>query len=151
MKVVALVGLVSIEKIQLVTDLATHYTWNTDKTVTVIDNVARMAIDPVQLSDEPLIRINGDLTVGLVDTIRDIGSDIVLIAVSESAELDKLFISLDIMTEEHPHINLLTVGLVDLRTCDCFPQIRENLEDYSDVHFLAPFDVNTIIGVINPV
>jgi hypothetical protein len=149
MKVVALVGLVSIEKIQLVIDLATHYTWNTDKTVTIIDNVARLAIDPVQLSDEPLIRVNDDLTEGLTDRIRDINSDIVLIAVSESAELDKLFISLDIMTEQLPHIDLLTVGLVDLRTCDCFPHIREKLEDYADVYFLAPFEVNEIRGVIN--
>ena len=149
MKVVALVGLVSIEKIQLVIDLATHYTWNTDKSVTVIDNIARLAIDPVQLSDEPLIRVNGDITVGLVDRVRDLDSDIVLMAVSESAELDNLFISLDMMTEELPQVQLITIGLIDLRTCDCFPQIRENLEDYTDLHFLAPFDVNAILSIIN--
>lgn len=149
MKVVALVGLVSIEKIQLVIELATHYTWQTDKTVTIIDNVARLTIDPVQLSDEPLIRVNGDLTEGLTDRLRHINSDIVLIAVSESSELDNLFVSLDIMTEELPHIDLITIGLIDLRTCDCFPHIRETLEDYADVHFLAPFDVNEILGVIN--
>jgi len=149
MRVVAFVGLVSIEKIQLVIELATHYTWETDKTITIIDNVARLAIDPVQLSDEPLIRINDDLTERLTDRIRDINSDIVLIAVSESAELDKLFIALDIMSEKLPHIDLLTIGLIDLRTCDCFPQIRENLEDYAEVHFLAPFDVSEVITVIN--
>mgnify|MGYP003640109779 CR=1 FL=1 len=148
MKVVVLIGLVSIEKIQLVIELATHYTWETDKTVTVIDNVARLAIDPVQLSDEPLIRVNNDITEGLTDRIRDINSDIVLIAVSESAELDNLFVSLDIMTEALPHVDLLTIGLIDLRTCDCFPNIREKLEDYADVHFLAPFDVDGVIGVI---
>jgi len=147
--VIALVGLVSIEKIQLVIEVATHYTWDTDKTVTIIDNVARLAIDPVQLSDEPLIRVNGDLTDGLVDHLHDINSDIVLIAVSETAELDNLFVSLDIITEQLPHIKLVTIGLIDLRTCDCFPHIRETIEDYADVHFLAPFDVNAIIGVIN--
>lgn len=149
MKVIALIGLVAIEKIQLVIEVATHYTWETDKTVTVIDNVARLAIDRVQLSDEPLIRVNGDITEGLVDKVRNINSDIVLMAVSESAELDNLFVSLDIMTEQLPHIDLTTIGLIDLRTCDCFPQLRENLEDYTDVHFLAPFDVNAMISIIN--
>lgn len=149
MNVVALVGLVSIEKIQLVIELATHYTWDTDKTVTVIDNVSRLAIDPVQLSDEPLIRVNGDVTEGLVDRLRNIDSDIILIAVSESAELENLFVSLDILTEQLPHIKLTTIGLIDLRTCDCFPHIRENLEDYADVHFLAPFNVNGILASIH--
>jgi hypothetical protein len=148
MKIIALVGLISIEKIQLVIQLATHYTWDTDKTVTMIDNVARMAIDPVQLSDEPLIRVNGDITEGFVERLQVINSDIVLIAVSESAELDSLFVSLDILTEQLPHIDLTTIGLIDLRTCDCFPHLREKLEDYADVHFLAPFDVNDILGVI---
>lgn len=149
MNVIALVGLVSIEKIQLVIEVATHYTWDTDKIVTVIDNVARMAIDPVQLSDEPLIRVNGDITEGLVERLQAINSNIVLIAVSESADLDNLFVSLDIVTEQLPHINLTTIGLIDLRTCDCFPHIREKLEDYADVQFLAPFDVNEILSVIS--
>ena len=148
MKVVALIGLVSIEKIQLVTQLASHYNWNTDQSLTIIDNVARMAIDPVNLSDETLIRVNGDITAGLVDLLHDVQTDVVLIAVSEAAELDNLFISLDIMTEELPHVELKTLGLIDLRTCDCFPHLREKLEDYADVHFLAPFDVHEILGVI---
>ena len=147
MKVIALIGLVAIEKIEIMTQLATHYTWDTDNSVTIIDNVARLAIDPASLSDEPLIRVNGDITGGLVDILRDIQTDIVLLAVSETAELDHLFVSLDLMTEQLPHIDLITIGLIDLRTCDCFPRIRERLEDYADVHFLAPFDVNEILGV----
>ena len=149
MNVIALIGLVAIEKIQLIIQLATYYTQETSKTVTVIDNVSRLAIDPVQLSDEPLIRVNGDITAGLVERLRNIHSDIVLIAVSESAELDHLFVSLDIMSEQLPHIDLLTVGLIDLRTCDCFPHLREKLEDYADVYLLAPFDVNVILSAIN--
>lgn len=148
MKVIALIGLVSIEKIQLTTDLATHYTWHTDKSVTIIDNVARLAIDPVQLSDEPLVRINGDLTDSLADHLQSANSDIVLIAVSETAELDNLFVTLDIISENLPHIDLTTLGLIDLRTCDCFPNLREKLEDYADVHLLAPFDVQEVISLI---
>jgi len=148
MRVIALIGLMSIEKIQLTVDLATHFTWHTDQSVTVIDNVARMAIDPVQLNAEPLIRIDGDITKNLMDILVTIQSDLVLVAVSETAELDQLFIALDFMTDELPHIALTTVGLIDLRTCDCFPNLREKLEDYADVHFLAPFDVNEVLEVI---
>lgn len=147
-KVIALVGLVSIEKIQLTIDLATHYTWETDQTVTVIDNVARLAIDPAQLSDEPLLRITGDITKTLTDTLRDVDTDIIIIAVSESAELDTLFVSLDIMSETLPNIDLTTIGLVDLRTCDCFPNLREKLEDYADIHVLAPFNAEVVVGAI---
>ena len=149
MKVIALVGLVSIEKIQLTIQLATYFTWDTDKTVTVIDNVSRMAIDYAELNDEPLIRINGDITHNLVDRLADIHTDIVLMAVSEAAELDNLFVSLDMMTEQLPDVDLTTIGLIDLRTCDCFPHLREKLEDYADVHFLAPFDVNNLLKTIN--
>lgn len=148
MKVIVLVGLVAIEKIQLAVDLATYYTWETDQTVTVIDNVARMAIDPVHLNDEPLIRVNDDITEGLTDRLAGIQTDIVLIAVSETAELDQLFIALDIVSEQLSSVEFITLGLIDLRTCDCFPNLREKLEDYTDVHFLAPFDVNEIVGVI---
>lgn len=148
MKVVALIGLISIEKVQLTIQLANHFTWDTNQTVSVIDNVARMAIDRAELGDEPLIRVGGDITKRLVDLLADMSTDIVLMAVSEAAELDDLFVALDIMTEQLPHIDLLTIGLIDLRTCDCFPHLREKLEDYADVHVLAPFDVNKILGVI---
>lgn len=148
MKVVALIGLLSIEKIQLTIDLATHFTWNMNQSVTIIDNVSRMAIDPVHLNDEPLIRIKGDITQNLTDTLATIQSDIVLIAVSETAELDSLFITLDMMTGQLPQVDLITIGLIDLRTCDCFPHLREKLEDYADVGFLAPFDVDEVLEVI---
>lgn len=148
MKVIALIGLVAIEKIQLAVELATYYTWQTDKTVTVIDNVARLAIDPAQLSDEPLIRISGDITEQLADHLKTIETDMLLIAVSESAELDNLFIALDIITETLPDVDLITIGLVDLRTCDCFPNLRVKLEDYADVHFLAPFNAEEVVGAI---
>ncbi len=148
MKVIALIGLVAIEKIQLTVDLATYYTWQTDKTVTVIDNVSRLAIDPAQLSDEPLIRVKDELRETLIDQLPQINSDVVIVAVSEAAELDQLFISLDVMTETIADVDLVTVGLVDLRTCDCFPNLRVKLEDYADMHFLAPFNAEDIIGVI---
>ena len=148
MKVIALIGLVSIEKIQLVVDLATYYTWQTDKSVTVIDNVARLAIDRAQLSDEPLIRIAGDISDTLTTYLETIDSDVVLVAVSESAELDSLFIALDVVTETLPHVDLITVGLVDLRTCDCFPNLRVKLEDYADVNVLAPFNIEEVISII---
>lgn len=147
MKVIALAGLVSIEKIQLTIDLATYYTWQTQQSVTIVDNIARLAIDPVQLSDETLIRITGDITDTLADVLRDIDSDIVILAISESAELDNLFITLDIVSENLP-IELISIGLVDLRTCDCFPHLREKIEDYANVHLLAPFNVDDVVALI---
>lgn len=148
MKVIALIGLVIIEKIQLTIDLATHITWKTDFDVTIIDNGARMVIDPVHLSDEPLIRVSGDITDSLADVLQSISTEIVLVAVSETAELDNLFVTLDIIAERMSDIDLTTIGLIDLRTCDCFPHLREKLEDYADVHFLAPFELSEVLNVL---
>lgn len=149
MRVIAFVGLVSIEKIQLIIELATYYTWDTQLSVTVIDNVSRLTIDRAELNDEPLIRVNGDITQELTEQLADTESDIVLIAVSENAELDNLFIAFDMMREQLSQLDLTTVGLVDLRTCDCFPNLREKLESYTDVHFLAPFNVNNVLKAIS--
>lgn len=148
MKLIALIGLVSIEKIELAIALATHYTWESDESVMLIDNVARLAIDRARLSDEPLIRVKDDLSEKLVDVLQDVHTDVVIMAVSEAAELDKLFFNLEGLLVQMPDIDLRTLGLIDLRTCDCFPHLREKLENYSDVHFLAPFDVNAVIEAV---
>lgn len=148
MKVIALIGLVIIEKIQLTIDLATHITWKTDHDVTIIDNGARMAIDPIHLSDEPLMRVSGDITDSLADVLKSVSTEIVLVAVSETAELDNLFVALDIIAETMPDIDLTSIGLIDLRTCDCFPHLREKLEDYADAHFLAPFELSEVLHVL---
>jgi NAD(P)-dependent dehydrogenase (short-subunit alcohol dehydrogenase family) len=146
-KVIALVGLVSIEKIQVALELAQHYS-QAGHTVSIIDNVARLAIDRAQVGDESLQRINGDIIPLLGDVIPRQDADTLILAISENAGLDALFVALDILTEQHPTLDLMTVGLIDLRTCDCFPHLREKLEDYTDVHFLALFNVTHIVGAI---
>jgi len=148
MKVIALIGLVSIEKIELAIQLATHYTWETDQSVTLIDNVTRLAIDAARLSDEPLIRVKDDISEKLVDVLHNVHTDIAIVAVTETAELDKLFFNLEGLLNYMPDIELHTVGLIDTRTCDCFPHLRQKLEAYADVHFLAPFDVHEVLEVI---
>lgn len=144
MKLVVLIGLVSIEKIYLTVELAQLF-GEQGKTVTVIDNVARLALDSELLAgDEQLIRLNGDLRHYLQDTLEHIEADIVLIAASETSNLDDLFMHLETICQMDAISDIQTIGLVDLRTCDCFPNLRMQLESYVDVSFLAPFDAQEV-------
>ena len=150
MNLIAFIGLVTIEKIRLVQDLARYYTWDAGQSVTIIDNVARMAIDPVHLSGETLIRFEDDISDKLAFILKEHGDDVVLLAISETAHLDELLVTFDEVTTTNPDIQLHTIGLLDLRTCDCFPHYREQLESYTETTLLAPFSVNAVLGAMNP-
>ena len=141
MKWIVLVGLVAIEKIQLTVELATHYT-NQGKRVTVIDNVSRLAIDPELLQGEALVRISGDILPKLADLRETVNSDVTLLALSETANLDDLFIALSEFED------IQTIGLLDLRTCDCFPHYREQLEANVDVTLYAPFELAHVLEAV---
>jgi len=144
MKLVVLIGLVSIEKLHLTVELAQLCTeWGIS--VAVIDNVARLALDPEWLSgEEHLVRLEGDLHHYLHDTLEHLQAEVVLIAVSEASNLHDLFIYLESIREMDRVQDIQTLGLVDLRTCDCFPNLRMLLESYADASFLAPFDAHVI-------
>ena len=54
MKLIALLGLVTVEKLQLVVQMADYYTRYTGQTVSIIDNMIGLTVDPVYLNDELL-------------------------------------------------------------------------------------------------
>jgi len=144
MKVIALTGLVAIEKIELAHDLADHFT-ATGQRVTVFDNVARL---PMTAGDmpAPVNRVDGDILPQLPDLVGDSDADTVIIALSEQTHPHDLFVALDNLYLSHDDIEVRTIALVDTRTCDCFPTVREALETYADVTVNLPFGVTEVIN-----
>jgi hypothetical protein len=146
-KLLVLAGLGAIEKMQLAVDLAQHWT-DAGQSVTVIDNIARLRIDPVWLSTETLLRYDGDIVPMLPDFMAHITAAITLVALSENTAPDDLFVALDRLKEMRPNLAIHTVALLDLRTCDCFPALRETFEQYADAVLHAPFAVTDVLEVL---
>ena len=146
MKVIVLTGLVSIEKAQLARELATHFT--NDKLVTIIDNIARVAIE-----DSPekvtVKRYSENISKKLGDILQESPSDIAIIALSEQAHPEKLFIELDDLQEQRDDWQIYTLALIDTRTCDCFPNVREALELYADVSIMMPYTLDEVLTYVN--
>lgn len=141
---IALMGLVVLEKMDLTRDLA-EYFLDADASVTVIDNVARLAMDSEQLDARAQrIRITGDITQNFADVLAHAEGDVILLAVSESAHPENVFVALDGLNDWR----VLTFGLIDLRTCDCFPGLRQQLEALSDVTLNAPFGVTDALAAL---
>lgn len=146
MRLIALIGLVSVEKIDLTVELARHFT-DAGKSVKVIDNVARMWLDPVHLSGETLMRVNGDITPQLPDLIKKAAeSEMVIAAVSEAVNLENLIDALDTLRTTGTEVT--TLGLIDLRTCDCFPQTRQVIELYADIVVNLPYNIVDIVRLL---
>jgi len=136
-----LTGLVSVEKIDLTIALARHFTAQGEQ-VTVIDNISRLAMDAATLpAGVAYQRINRLLD--FRTDLAEINADRVLIALSETAPPDQTFTALlDLPT----HVQVQSLALIDTRTCDCFPAIRERLEAYADLTVAIPFDVQEVIA-----
>lgn len=142
MQLIALMGLVSIEKMNLAVELAAKLS-REGQSIAVIDNGARLALDAELLATETLIRLKGDLQHYLLDTLEHIEADTAILLVSEAAPLEEIVLLLHDAADRCA-IDLHIVGLADLRTCDCFPYLRKQLDDYADVSFLAPFDARLV-------
>ncbi len=138
MLLIVLTGLVSVEKTQLAVHLARHYAEQGQR-VTVLDNIARLPMDSDPF-DQPPMRIAGDISRLLPQVLDHVQADVAILAASEAANPDDLFVALDALHDTHPAIRPWTVALIDTRTCDCFPQIRERLEMYADRVATLPVD-----------
>lgn len=145
MKVIVLLGLVSIEKITLTAQLSAYFAEQLGLSVTIVDNIARMAINSEQVN-VPLRRVLGDGVAQLTQVIPTILSDVVLWAMSETAHPEAVVVALDQLHETFPHLDMQTLALVDLRTCDCFPHVREALEMYADCTYLIPYELEKVIN-----
>jgi hypothetical protein len=140
MQTIIITGLVIVEKIALTLDLARHYS-AAGQRVTVVDNVARLPIDtldvPAAIDYQRLAR---DILPELDTIITQADAGVLLVALSEQVPPDALFgtlASFDDMT---------VLALIDLRTCDCFPAMRERLEQYADLTIYCPYELEDVIN-----
>lgn len=140
MRLIVLAGLVAIEKINLAVELAEHFAEQGQR-VTVLDNITRISIDPELLFRPQLQRLNGDVLDRLPDIIASQMADTLIFATSENYSPDALFIALD---ELSAHA-VQTLALIDLRTCDCFPHMRQLFEDYADIVVNMPYDLSEVL------
>lgn len=146
MKVIVLTGLVSIEKAQLTHDLATYF--RNDKHVTIIDNIARQAIDDSSEAVK-IKRYSDDISKKLGDVLQETPSEVVILALSEQAHPEKIFIALDDLQEQRDDWQIYILALIDTRTCDCFPNVREALELYADVSIMMPYNLDEVLTYVN--
>lgn len=144
MKLIVLTGLVVIEKISLAVELAEVHS-ALGNSVTIVDNIARIPIDS-EIAPVPPQRISGDIT-NQMDSIDQIDSDVVILAASESANPDTLFTALELLRDTIADIEIETIAMIDLRTCDCFPNVRERLELYADKVLMMPYDLEEVLDV----
>jgi hypothetical protein len=143
MKVIVLAGLVTVEKIELASDLARAFRKQAENVV-LPDNIARLAIDPANF-DIPVQRIAGDIPVALKGILDNLDADIVLLALSEQIHPDDLFVAIDSLSDTIREIDVRTLALIDVRTCDCFPHLRESLEQNADVSIHLPYKLDEVL------
>jgi hypothetical protein len=147
MKLIILAGLVAIEKHDLAAELAAHYT-QAGQRVTVYDNVARLALQPDQLGYGELVRLRGDIFAQLPALLATLNSDVLLLALSENNAPEQVYLMRDHLRDHNPALDIRTVALLDLRTCDCFPQTRLEYEQTADVIVMLPYDLERVIEAL---
>lgn len=134
MRLIVLTGLVVVEKLQMAVDLAWQ---NAAEPLLVIDQVSRLSLDCTRLPEQArCVRLEGDL----LPLLREAHEPLVILAASESLAPDALFMLLDEARNALPALSVQTIALVDTRTCDCFPTLREMLEAYADRTIYLPLD-----------
>jgi hypothetical protein len=143
MRLIVLTGLVAMEKIRLAAELAQHF-----HHARVIDNVARLAMNSEEFI-QPIERITGDILPELPALIAQSKTEVSILAVSEETNPHKLFEILAHIGELLPQLNILTIALIDLRTCDCFPHLREALEEAADISLLLPYKLDEVLAYVD--
>jgi len=147
MRLIALLGLVIVEKIDLTETLARQLV-QVGQRVAVIDNLSRLTLDPAQLSGAAYTRLDGNLNDALPLLLGDLEADVLVLAVSETMPPDDSFILLDRLRETHPGLETQTLALIDTRTCDCFPQTQQALEASADAIINLPADFEVVVEAL---
>lgn len=143
MKLIVLCGLVSVEKISLALHLSQALAqagWR----VTLLDNIARLAISTEEAA-VPLVRVSGDILPQLPALLRSDDSDVVIFTASEELTPDALFVALADLQAQLDNLQVQTIAMIDLRTCDCFPHLREQFEQNADLVLHMPFVVEEVL------
>lgn len=147
MKVIVLTGLVSVEKADLVAELA-GYSASLGQSVQLIDNIARQPLSKTLANTQNIVRVQGDDLDQLVASIAQASADVVIVAVSEQAHPEKLFLALDDLRDAFDTVEMITLAMIDTRTCDCFPNVRQALELYADVSLMMPYDLEQVLDYV---
>ena len=142
MKLIVLTGLVSIEKIQLAGELAQAFPH-----ARIIDNVARLAMNSEAFA-QPIERITGDILPELPVLLAE-QHEFTILAVSEETNPHALFDTLEKIGAMQPELEIITIALIDLRTCDCFPHLREALEQAADKSLLLPYNLSEVLAYVD--
>ncbi len=135
-----------MEKVDLTVALAQHF-MDTGRRVAVMDRGARLRLTTDHLPDEVILRPRSEpVQSPLIPVYDDSEVDVTLYIASETLHPDDLFIAVDEARSRGHTVAVLAV--IDARTCDCFPQVRETLELSADVVVNVPYDLNTILEAL---
>ena len=147
MQLIVLAGLVAVEKRDLAHALARAFQQK-GEAVALIDNIARLsihALDPAM----HVQRVDGDSLPHLPALIDQQTSARVILALSEQTRPADLFVTLDEMRQRRADLDVRTLALIDLRTCDCFPGVREQLEAYADHVIMLPYQLDDVLALLS--
>ena len=136
MQLIVLTGLVITEKQQLALDLTRHYQAQGERAVVLDNGVGITSADDLRI--EPL---KGDLD-QLAEKVAQLAVDVVILAAYPGTSPQDLFATLDTLSVQQPDVQVRTLALIDTRTCDCFPHLREELEMHADVVLNVPFSLD---------
>lgn len=148
--IIVLAGLVSIEKHQLAIELAHHYEAH-GQTVSLLDHVARLALDSEALA--PTIQLTRHISTDMADVIAWASAQItnatspqtLIVALNEQIHPEAIFMALHEIAQHNPALHTHLIAMIDLRTCDCFPNVRQLLETYADSIVMMPYDLDAIL------
>jgi hypothetical protein len=140
MKLIVLAGLPVYEKAEFASELA-RMLLASGRRVTLIDNGARPVEPP---SGVTVRRIAGgcvccSLAEQLYQVMAEIDQGVAVLIASESAHPEALRLILENLRAGQPGLEFRLLALVDDRTCDCFPHVRQMLEDAADDVLYPPF------------
>lgn len=144
---IALLGLVSVEKAELAAQIANHVTDSGLRAV-IFDGGARLRVDTEWVAAARLVRLDADRLAQIPDLLAASDEDVAILAAPETAATDAVFAALAAL--ERPGLTITTAALIDLRTCDCFPNLRAELEASADVTLAIPYalpDALAALGV----
>jgi hypothetical protein len=136
MHLIVFAGLASFEKAHLVAEVAESLAAD-GSDVVIIDNSDRHW--PAATQDFDTIRMTGPLSAGMFEAIARVDAEYVLLIVAESTTPDALIDAVEMIRDHRISVYVRLLALVDDRTCDCFPALREQLEANADVTLRSPY------------
>jgi hypothetical protein len=127
-KLITLVGLNTVAKAQLMRDLSAHFQEQGLTTQQFDGSVTRFADTNIQTS------VKSDDQITIWNT-------------PQNTEMERL--SSVLLDQEAQGVQPLTIALLDTRTCDCFPTLREEMEQTADLTLSLPFDLKEALWKVS--